>query len=322
MESILSPEGVAGGSMPQIQTITEKIDPPKLGITYCHEHLLFTPPEPFRSQDPDLAMDSLEAAVQEANTFIQAGGRTIVEMSTVDLQRAAENMVAVSKQTGVQIIAATGFNKAKFSEAVLADQSVEQIAAGMIHDLTIGMDGTEHKAGLIKAASSLNMMTPGEEKAFQAAIQAHLATGAPISTHTEAGTLALEQVRMLTGGGVKPNRILIGHLDRKIEWDYLQAVADSGVYMGFDQISKEKYYPDSRRIETIRKLIETGHGHQILLSGDMARKSYWPSYGFGRGPGLTYILWRFVPWMMEEGISREAVDEMLVHNPARLFAWA
>ncbi len=164
-------------------------------------------------------------------------------------------------------------------------------------------------------------MTPGEEKVFQAAIRAHLATGAPVSTHTEAGTLALEQIRILTQGGVRPEHILIGHLDRKLEWDALKSAADQGVFLGFDQVSKEKYYPDAERIEMIRRLIEAGHGSQIVLSADMARKSYWPSYGFGRGPGLTYILWRFVPWMLEAGISSQAVQAMLVDNPARLFTW-
>jgi phosphotriesterase-related protein len=42
--------------------------------------------------------------------------------------------------------------------------------------------------------------------------------------------------------------------------------------------------------------------------------------GFGKGPGLTYILWRFVPWMLEAGISRAAVEGMLIANPASLFA--
>ena len=75
------------------------------------------------------------------------------------------------------------------------------------------------------------------------------------------------------------------------------------------------------RIRMIKKLVEAGYGGQIVLSGDLARMSYWPSNGFGKGPGLTYILWRFVPWMIEEGVSKEAVELMLVGNPARLFTW-
>jgi len=114
---------------------------------------------------------------------------------------------------------------------------------------------------------------------------------------------------------------VIGHLDRKLEWDYLHAVAQTGIFMSFDQLSKEKYYPDALRIEMIKKLIEGGYGDQIMLSADLARLSYLPSYGFGYGPGYTYILWRFVPWMIEEGISHEDIDKILIKNPAAAFAW-
>jgi 5-phospho-D-xylono-1,4-lactonase len=68
------------------------------------------------------------------------------------------------------------------------------------------------------------------------------------------------------------------------------------------------------------RLVGEGHGQQILLAGDLARRSYWPSYGTGGGPGLTYILWRFVPWLRAEGLPETAVQDLLVHNPARALA--
>jgi predicted metal-dependent phosphotriesterase family hydrolase len=268
-----------------------------------------------------LCLDSPQAAIQELGYFKNAGGQAIVEMTTVELGRDPVAMKTISKKTGVHVIAATGYNKSKFCETIVEGKTVEDIYPEMVMDLTQGMNGTDILAGVIKASSSRDGMTPGEEKVFQAAIRAHHATGAPISTHTEAGTYALEQIKMLTTGGVPPQKIIIGHLDRKLEWDYHEAIAATGVYMGFDQISKEKYWPDIKRIEFIKDLIESGHGHQILLSGDWARKSYWPSYGSGFGPGLTYILWRFVPWMLTEGVSQDAIQDFLVENPARAFSW-
>ena len=107
-----------------------------------------------------------------------------------------------------------------------------------------------------------------------------------------------------------------------MDWENFLAVAETGVMIGFDQIAKEKYAPDAVRIDFIKRLIEAGHGKQIMLSMDLARRSNWPSFGFGYGPGLTFGLWRFVPWMLQSGVSRESVDDILVHNPARAFAWA
>jgi len=305
-----------------IQTILGPISPETLGVTYSHDHLFFRPPSPIAEQDPDLVLDSIEAAIQELTYFRMAGGQALVEMTTVDLGRDPQAMRTISESTGVHVIAATGYNKGKFCESIVADKSVEEIANEMVHDLMSGMDGTDYKAGLIKASSSKDGMTPGESKVFQAAIQAHHQTGAPISTHTEAGTYAMEQINLLRTGNVPAEKIIIGHLDLKLDWDYHQEITATGVYMGFDQISKEKYYPDVDRIQFIRRLVQEGHGRQILLSGDWARKSYWPSYGFGFGPGLTYILWRFVPWLLQEGVAKEAIQAMLVSNPARAFTWA
>jgi predicted metal-dependent phosphotriesterase family hydrolase len=308
--------------MPIIQTVLGPIQAENLGTTYSHDHLLFCPPAPFRDQDPDLRLDSQEAAIQELQYFRQAGGRALVEMTTMEMGRDPLGLQAISLASGVHIIAATGYNKDKFCKSFVAEKAIEQIAADEVQDLLGGMDGSRVRAGLIKASSSQGEMTPAERKVFSAAQLAHKATGAPISTHTEAGTLALEQAGLLIEGGVSAEHIIIGHVDRKLEWDDVLALAETGVYMGFDQISKEKYYSDQERIRFIQRLVERGHSRQILLSGDLARKSYWPSYGFGFGPGLTYILWRFVPWMLESGVERAAVEDMLIKNPARAFSWS
>lgn len=305
-----------------IRTVTGDIDPTNLGITYGHDHLLFLPPPPYSEQDPDLRLDDVNAAIREVNYFKMAGGASIVEMSTVEMGRDPRGMRRISEETGVNIIAATGFNKGKFAASYAGNLSEDEIFTMMVKDLTQGMDGTTIKAGLIKVSTSLNEIQPVEEKILRAAIRAHHETGAPISTHTEAGSKALDQIQRFLEGGVSPDHLLIGHLDRRLEWDYLLEVAKTGVYLGFDQISKEKYYPDAVRIEMIQRLAAEGYGDRILLSGDLARKSYWPSFGFGYGPGLTYILWRFIPWLIEAGASRELVDNLLIHNAARLFAWA
>lgn len=307
--------------MPIVQTVLGPIRPGDLGRTYSHDHLLFRPPAPYDEGDPDLRLDSVEAAIKELEFFKAAGGQAIVEMTTRDLGRAPDKLQAISEASGVHILAATGYNKDKFCELFVTDKTIDDVTDEIVRDLMEGMNGTNIRAGVIKASSSKNGITKSEVKVFRAAVEAHRQTGAPISTHTEAGTYALEQCEIFLEAGVKPEQVIIGHLDRRLDWDYHQAIAQTGVFMGFDQISKEKYWPDAQRINFIKKLIQAGHGAQILLSGDWARKSYWPSYGFGHGPGLTYLLWRFVPWMLEEGLSRGDIDAMLVGNPARAFSW-
>ncbi len=308
--------------MPTVQTVLGQIDASQLGVTYGHDHLIMRPPASFVADDPTLQLDDLDAALREVGFFKAAGGQALVEMTTVELGRSPRELKAIAEAHGVHIIAATGYNKGRFAEDIVATKSVDDLTAEMVRDVTEGMDGTDIRAGVLKASSSKNTMSANEAKVFHAAAAAHERTGAPISTHTEAGSYALEQIALFRAAGVDPGHILIGHLDRLLDWDYHQAIAATGVFMGFDQLGKEKYYPDAQRIVFIRRLIAAGHGGQIILSGDIARKSNWPSYGFGYGPGLTYILWRFIPWLLESGVTRAQVDDLLIHNPARAFSWA
>ena len=304
--------------MPDVITVKGPLPVEKLGACYPHEHLLGSPTTP--DPDPDLVLDNLAAAIREMKWFRQAGGRALVEMSTPDYNRDPAGMLRISQNTGVHIIAATGFNKETFSAPFSTGKSINELADHFVKEVMEGMDDTAIRAGVIKAGSMLNHISTETEKVFRAAARAHLATGAPISTHTEAGTMALEQIALLRSEGVSPSRVIIGHLDRRLEWDYLVAVARTGAYLGFDQISKEKYYPDSLRISVIQGLIKEGYGKQILLSGDLARRSYWPAYQRGGGPGFTYILWRFVPWLLQEGVTVEDITNLLVHNPGRILA--
>jgi phosphotriesterase-related protein len=134
--------------------------------------------------------------------------------------------------------------------------------------------------------------------------------------------MGLEQIELLQNEGLSPESIIVGHCDRRLDWDYLLPLAQTGAYMIFDQISKEKYYPDALRIDYIKRLIEAGYGQQILLSCDLARRSYFPAYGTGGGPGMTYLLWRFVPWMRQEGVAESVIADLLIHNPARALSIA
>lgn len=305
-------------SIPVIRTVRGDIPADELGVCYGHEHVLGSPPP--HLAEPDFIMDSEAAAVRELGRFRKAGGRALVEMSTPDYRRDAGGLRRIAERTGVHIICATGFNKDKFSAPLVEPHSVDELANQFIQEVTTGIDGTGIRAGVIKAASTLNEVSRNAEKVFRAAAQAHLRTGAPISTHTEAGTMGLEQIQLLQAEGVDPHHVVIGHMDRRLEWEYHVHLAQTGAYLSFDQIGKEKYYPDRQRAAFILQLVEQGFGKQILLAGDMARRSYWPSYGATGGPGLTHILLRFMPWLREQGLSEQAATDLLIHNPARAFS--
>lgn len=298
---------------PIVRTVRGDIPVNDLGITYMHEHLIG---HALTGGEPDLVLDDEDAAILDLHAFKDAGGRALVEMSPRDYSRDPLALRRISEASGVHIITVTGFIKGTSAAALVTDMAINAIADEMIRDVCEGIGTTGVCAGLIKAGSSLNAITTVEEKIFRAAARAHRETGALISTHTEAGTMALEQVALLTSEGVAPERILIGHMDRNLHWDTHLAVARTGVTLGFDQFAKEKYAPDALRVAFIRQLADAGFRDQIAISGDMARRSYLP--GYSGGPGFAYILERVVPMLRDAQFTEEDITALFVQTPARL----
>ena len=303
-----------------IHTVLGDIPASALGATACHEHLLWAVPEPYTDEDPDLGFDSIPAAVAELRHFKTAGGGALVEMTTSEIGRCPRELKQISLAGGVHVVAATGHHKEKFSAPKVGEKTVEEIAARIVADIQTGMEDTDIRAGVIKAATSANTATESEQRVITAAGEAHRATGAPVSTHTEAGTFAVEQARLLHAAGVPFERMCIGHLDRGLPRETYLELAGMGVYLGFDQVGKEKYWADAERVALIQSLLRAGYGRQVLLSGDTARKSAWHTHN-PLSKGIAHLLLRFVPTLQKAGVRENDIRLMLVENPARFLAF-
>jgi predicted metal-dependent phosphotriesterase family hydrolase len=300
-----------------VRTVLGDIDPADLDLTLGHEHIYAVPPA--EVTDPDLHLDDEKLAQRELELFAAAGGHSVIEMTTVDYGRDAAVMTRISAASGVHLIAATGYNKGKFADRISSTLTTEAIAAWMIEEVEHGMAGSTARAGLIKASSSLDGPNPNERRVFEAAAAAHLATHAPISTHTEQGTWAIGQVQLLGDNGVPANRILLGHLDLKPDLGYLREVAATGAFLGLDQFAKAKYLSDADRIALVLALVADDHGHQLMLSGDMARRSYHLAHG--GGPGFVHIPATILPALQSAGLSTTQIENLATGNTRRFLAF-
>ena len=300
-----------------IRTVLGDISSDGLGMILGHEHIITGPPPDIT--DADLRMDSERKACDELASFKAAGGSAVVEMTTVDYGRDIAALARISRRSGIHVVAATGYNKGKFADRISSKLSTDQIAHWMLEEVLTGASGTQHRCGVIKAASSLDHAGTHERRVFEAAAAAHHASGAPISTHTEAGTWALEQMQLLGDLGVAPQRVLLGHLDRKPDIGYLREVAATGAYMGFDQCGKHKYLPDAERVRLIVELVSDGFARQLIISGDMARCSSLQSYG--GGPGYAHVPTTMVPHLKEAGLGTQDIESLIASNAKRLLAF-
>ena len=80
------------------------------------------------------------------------------------------------------------------------------------------MDGTDIKAGWIKGASMYHYIDPVQEACLRAGARASMITGAPMHTHTEVGTYALEQIAIVESEGMDLTRFGCAHMDRNPDY--------------------------------------------------------------------------------------------------------
>lgn len=299
---------------PHVMTVLGPVAPDELGVCLHHEHVLCDPPA-VTGEDPDYRLDDVDRASEELEAFITAGGRSIVDASPRDYGRDIGGLYAIAQRVPAHIIAVTGRHKHLHAARMENALDVDALTEEYVHELREGIGEWSVRPGVIKLGTSLNEMTRVEQTAARAAARAHLHTGAPITTHLEAGTHAHQQLDMIEEEGVDPCRVILGHLDRALNRSYLTTLLDRGAFCSFDQIGKRRHGEDGPTITTLLALVEAGYEDQLLVSQDLARKSLLASYG--GSPGLVHLLERFTLDLMEQGAPSSLVMKLLVSNPSR-----
>lgn len=290
----------------------------------------------------DLLLDDKEKSQKDVLDFKRHGGQAIVDATAVDYGRDVEAVWQISKETGIHILGTAGFNKSFLWDAKIkaeltpmigpystyhewVDRSeISALTEFVVREVEEGLEGTKYKAGQVKFGTGYNRISPLEEKTLRAVARAHLETKAPVHSHTEVGTMALEQIELLRSENIDLQHVSFGHMDRNPDPYYHLQVARTGAFLCFDGIAKIKYAPESTRLACIFELVKNGHEDQILVSGDTARKSYYKHYDYGLG--LEYIIAKWVPRFLEEADQRgldgaRLVQKFFVDNPARCFSF-
>lgn len=318
-----------------IRTMLGDIKPEDLGFTYSHEHLVCRPQYWAERGADDLLLDDPAKSQQEVALFKAAGGKSIVDATAIDYGRDPAAVRDISVATGVQIVGTAGFNKGFLWSAKMPGENrtyaewiekatLDELTQFVIDEVEKGMNGTDVRGGQVKFGTGYNSISPLEIKTIRAVCRAHHATGAPIHSHTEAGTMALEQIAYLREEGVDLRHISFGHMDRNPDGWMHRKVAETGAYLCFDGIAKVKYSPESVRIKCILDLVRAGYQKQILVSGDTARKSYY--YAYTHAVGLPYIIGTWVPRLIEEaneaGIDgQKLAEDIFINNPRECFTF-
>lgn len=308
-----------------VNSVLGPLDTADLGFTLTHEHL-FTASAGIQQTFPELFgdFDKLTEQVEwSLNEAKEGGVKTIVDLSTMDLGRDIRFIADMAQRTGVQIIAATGIWRD--IPRALWMRSPDETAALFVRELSVGIEGTGIKAGIIKVANDMGGVTKEGEIILRAAARAAQQTGVRISTHTYAPErVGEQQVAIFEDEGFDLNRVYIGHSNDTTDLDYLLGLVRRGVWLGLDRHqTSSPIGPDAEgRTQTLAALIKAGVGDRLMVSHDwgvlgVARTSD-PLTSRGYNPdGWLFTKRRVYPRLLELGITQAQIDALNVDNPRR-----
>src|SRR5206468_196749 len=190
------------------------------------------------------------------------GVACIVDGGHPDMGRDINFLRQVSLKSGVPIVAGGGFYSQPFYPKEISTMSEEQIVKAIIKQADDDILGAFGEIG------SWDEITADERKVFRAIGKAHVATNIPIFTHTGIpGKAALEQLDILEDAGVKPDRVVIGHLGNLVDANVYvhKAICRRGAFVGFDRQGGNN---DAQQVPMVMALIEAGFADHLMFSAD------------------------------------------------------
>ncbi|MGB3334512.1 MAG: phosphotriesterase-related protein [Mycobacterium sp.] len=319
--------------MSHCHTARGPIDTADLGVTLMHEHVFIMTTE--IAQNYPEAWGDEDARIADAITRLDAlkaaGVDTIVDLTVIGLGRYIPRIARVAAGTDLNIVVATGiytYNDVPFfyhyrGPGTMLD-GPEIMADMFVRDIESGIADTGIKAGILKCATDEPGVTPGVERVLRAVANAHRRTGAPISTHTHAGTRrGLQQQRIFEEEGVDLSRVVIGHSGDSTDLGYLEELIAAGSYLGMDRFGIDLILPFEERVNTVAAMCERGHADKMVLSHDA-------NCYFDALPGdLSAVAapnWHYlhihndvIPALRQRGVTEEQLRTMLVDNPRKIF---
>ncbi|MDP6787479.1 MAG: hypothetical protein QF830_07715 [Rhodospirillales bacterium] len=334
----------------KVQTVRGLIEPKELGPTLMHEHVVcdFTLPAQRAAADEaaEITLETVweinyhwvdapgnrrlldrDVAVREMTRMVEAGGRSVVEVSTRPMILDPEGLRLVSERSGAHLVRGCGRYLEEFMDADEMERGVDDLAAEIVADVT---EGSAPRAGIIGEIGCSWPWTEAERRSMQAAVIAQQETGAALTIHPGRHPDApFEIMAFVKSAGADISRTVMDHTERRLfDIADILRLADTGCVVEFDLFGMETSHfaqardvdlsGDGARLTAIRALIDAGHGDRVVISHDICQRTRQVEFG---GHGYGHIYRNIVPMMRRRDFGEDEIDAILVDTPARLLTF-
>jgi phosphotriesterase-related protein len=313
-----------------VNTVLGPVPADQLGVVLVHESLLSVVPGAEYAFDIRLdRAEIFQTLARKLSEFRDQGGGTIVDAAGMFHGRDVPLYEALSRSTGVHIVASTGMGPQEMLGGYFltpqtnpptpwpADKFADLFTKEVTEGMVVPRVERRGPAGLVATAASRAGRTATDESLLRGAARTALATGVALSVRY--GNDAVGDLEIVLEEKLPADRVVVGGLDRQ---DAAAAgapleIASRGAYVALDHAGAEDdaHVTDGERAALVAELVEAGHGDRILLSSNAIGKA------LGQPGGdlpYSYVLSTFVPLLADKGISGEDIRRILVANPRSL----
>lgn len=296
-----------------IMTVRGPIDASELGFTLPHEHLLSNTLIEYRGNG---FMRDESLAIAELSRFKDAGGASLVDLTTMEIGRDPLALRRISEATGVHVVMSTGHYRDPYLDREWFDRtSVDEIADEMVRDITDGVGDSGVRCGIIgEIGVDKWYVSAAEERSLRAAARASRRTGLTINTHACRWPVGGLQLDILEAEGVDARRVVISHVDTVPTPGYALELARRGCWVEFDGFGSDDEYDMVAAIATMRALSDAGHFDQLLVSQDVFLRSHLHAFG---GNGYDFVARELPARLRESGFSDDEYHALTVTHPRR-----
>jgi len=306
-----------------VYTFRGPVDAAELGPVLPHEHL----PMHYHAWETDDFEPGSKSIVRQwcgplLDELAATPFRTLVDVTPMGHGRDVPFRQELLGERDLNVVLSTGFYLDSHQPQWAREASAEQLAEILVKELEEGIGETGVRAGIIKLAP--DAASGQSRKVCRAAAMASARTDARITTHSCARNR--ETFDLLTGLGVPPERIYVGHADFA-EFQENEHVCKAGGQVLFTCWDVDYMIPDKRMYSRFAELIRRGYVRNVLMSVDFAIMVQqpaaptflsWTLYGV-EGRTAAYLHNVVIPKLMGPyGVSGEEIRVITEDNPRRM----
>jgi phosphotriesterase-related protein len=269
-------------------------------------------------------LNQFDLILKELIEYREKGGGTLLDCQPGGCGRDANKLRALSKDSGVSLIACTGFHRKKYysPDHWLWKANARKIFDFLCSELERGLFETPQtsepvRAGFIKIALEA-AWAECPHAALEGTAQAALRSNTLVEIHTEKGALAEKICIYFMDLGLRPQQLVLCHMDKRPDASLQKELARLGVLLEYDTFYRPKYNPTTNLWPLIEQMVSAGFADRVALATDMAEAELY--HFLGGGAGLGSLPGDIQDQLTEKGFPEAARKQMLGGNIARRLA--